>query len=254
MYHYIEDKAFLGDMKCLCAGIINQLDQRINNDSVMSVKAFLVGSGAKNLNTQNADEAIDLDYNLQIIDSAMRDGREIKAYIQKQFNVILNRNGWSDCQDSTSVLTTELRHFTRGNQTEFRIDLAIVKQDENGWHRLIHEKTGFAALDRFYWNLAPSSRDLSERVSAIKQENLWNEVREMYLDLKNMYLCRRDQNHPSFLVYIEAINQVYYRHFGNKIPQCIPCVPMAFGVDNLILGSYNDSVDVRQRIGIQKGW
>lgn len=184
----------------------------------------------------------------------MRDGREIKAYIQKQFNVILNRNGWSDCQDSTSVLTTELRHFTRGNQTEFRIDLAIVKQDENGWHRLIHEKTGFATLDRFYWNLAPSSRDLSERVSAIKQENLWNEVREMYLDLKNMYLCRRDQNHPSFLVYIEAINQVYYRHFGSKIPQFIPCVPMAFGVDNLILGSYNDSVDVRQRIGTQKGW
>ena len=30
---------------------------------------------------------------------------EIKEYIRKQFNVILNKNGWNDCMDSTSVLT-----------------------------------------------------------------------------------------------------------------------------------------------------
>ena len=49
MYHYIEDKEFLKRMRGLCSGIINQLVQRINNDSVMTVEAHLVGSGAKNL-------------------------------------------------------------------------------------------------------------------------------------------------------------------------------------------------------------
>ena len=34
MYHYIEDKVFLKDMKYLCSNIINQLVQLINNDSV----------------------------------------------------------------------------------------------------------------------------------------------------------------------------------------------------------------------------
>ena len=53
MYHYIEDKEFLKRMRGLCSGIINQLVQRINNDSVMTVEAHLVGSGAKNLETQN---------------------------------------------------------------------------------------------------------------------------------------------------------------------------------------------------------
>ena len=54
MYHYIEDKDFLNRMKSLCSSIINQLVQSINNDTVMTAKAELIGSGAKDLVTQNA--------------------------------------------------------------------------------------------------------------------------------------------------------------------------------------------------------
>ncbi len=213
MYHYIEDKVFLKDMKYLCSNIINQLVQLINNDSLMEVKAHLVGSGAKNLITQNSNEPIDLDYNLMIIHSEINSGREIKEYIRKQFNVILNKNGWSDCMDSTSVLTTEKRHFTKGNHTEFSIDLAIVFNDRNGWHRLIHEKTGVTAWDRYYWNSVPDSRNLFDKVAAIKDEHLWDEVIDEYLEKKNMYLRRQDYNHPSFNVYVETVNQVFNKYF-----------------------------------------
>ena len=41
MYHYIEDKVFLKDMKYLCSNIINQFVQLINNDSLMEVKLTL---------------------------------------------------------------------------------------------------------------------------------------------------------------------------------------------------------------------
>ena len=34
-------------------------------------------------------------------------------------------------------------------------------------------------------------------------------VREQYLALKNMYLSKNDINHPSFICYIEAVNNVY---------------------------------------------
>ena len=181
----------------------------------MEVKAHLVGSGAKNLITQNSNEPIDLDYNLMIIDSEINinNCREIKEYIRKQFNVILNKNGWNDCMDSTSVLTTEKRHFTKGNHTEFSIDLAIVFNDRNGCHRLIHEKTGVTAWDRYYWNSVPDSRNLFDKVAAIKDEHLWNEVIDEYLEKKNMYLRRQDYNHPSFNVYIETVNQVFNKYF-----------------------------------------
>lgn len=216
MYHYIEDKEFLKRMKSLCSDIINQLVQSINNDSVMKVEAQLVGSGAKNLITQNANVPIDLDYNLcvvKVFDMSFNDGRAIKEYIRKHFNAVLNSNGWSDCQDSTSALSTELRHFTKGNKTEFSIDLAIVRENNQGWERLIHNKTGIVAFDQWCWNETLNSRDLTNRVWDIKAKSLWQEVRELYLDKKNMYLCRGDYNHPSFTVYIETINEIYSKYF-----------------------------------------
>ena len=115
--------------------------------------------------------------------------------------------------DSTSVLTTEKRHFTKGNHTEFSIDLAIVFNDRNGCHRLIHEKTGVTAWDRYYWNLVPNSRNLFDKVAAIKDEHLWDEVIDEYLEKKNMYLRRQDYNHPSFNVYVETVNQVFNKYF-----------------------------------------
>ena len=115
--------------------------------------------------------------------------------------------------DSTSVLTTEKRYFTKGNPTEFSLDLAIVFNNRDGWHRLIHENTGFTAWDRYYWNLVPDSTDLFDRVADIKDEHLWNEVIDEYLEKKNMYLRRQDYNHPSFNVYAEAVNQVFNKYF-----------------------------------------
>ena len=43
----------------------------------------------------------------------------------------------------------------------------------------------------------------------LKAKNLWEEVRQCYLDKKNLYLKRNDNNHPSFICYIEAVNEVY---------------------------------------------
>lgn len=84
MYHYVDDKEFLGRMKRLCSDIVNQLVQKINREEKLQVRADLVGSGAKNLITQNANNPIDLDYNLEILKSyeyEIYDGRSLKKYI-----------------------------------------------------------------------------------------------------------------------------------------------------------------------------
>ena len=216
MYHWIEDKRFLGRMRALCSGLVNQLVQAINNEEVLEVRQHLVGSGAKNLITQNGSQPIDLDYNLEIIDCIEYDinnCRAIKEYVRKKFNEILNRNGWDDCCDSTSALTTGTYYFTDGNGTEFSIDLCIVCLDSDGdMNRLIHQKTGYAAWDRYYWNKAAHSRGLEEHVQWLKKNGYWIEVREAYLKKKNMYLSRGDGDHPSFIVYIEAVNEVCTNH------------------------------------------
>lgn len=216
MYHYVEDKQYLKKLKSTCSDIINQLVQAINNDDIMRVEAHLVGSGAKNLVTQNANEPVDLDYNLCIIECyefSINDGRAIKEYIQNMFNVILNNNGWGDCKDSTSVLTTEFREYTHGNKTPFSIDLGIVIYNHGSWKRLIHRKTGNVRYDEYYWNDIPHSHGLDKRIEKIKANDLWLEVRKTYLEKKNLYLSRQDHNHPSFICYIESVNEVYSRNF-----------------------------------------
>lgn len=216
MYHYIQDKEFLKLLKATCHDIINQLVQSINNDSVMTVKACLIGSGAKNLITQNENEPIDLDYNLCIVSTksiSILDCREIKEYVRKQFNKVLRSNGWDDCEDSTSALTTKERVFKKGNQTAFSIDLAITCKYHNNWQRLIHQKTGLVIRDGYYWNEVQDSGRLEEKVRVLKSENLWGEVRDTYLDKKNFYLSINDHTHPSFVVYVEAVNQIYNKYF-----------------------------------------
>ena len=81
MYHFITDKEYLKKLKSCCSDIINQLVQFINEDGVMEVQAHLVGSGARNLITQNEQEPVDLDYNMEILDSGefnINDGRGIE--------------------------------------------------------------------------------------------------------------------------------------------------------------------------------
>ena len=212
MYHYVEDKEFQKKLRTTCSGVVNQLVQRINNDSVMKVQALLVGSGAKNLITQNADCPVDLDYNLCSIRAAFGDCRDIKEYVQKQFNAVLRANGWRNCQDSTSVLTTERRRFRRGNQTEFSIDLAIVRWFNGSWQRLVHCKTGFVSMDLYTWNQIRDSGQLEEKAEALKANHFWMELRKVYLKKKNMYLGRNDTEHSSFVAYIEAVNEVYRKY------------------------------------------
>lgn len=215
MYDYLvnKDKNFLMRMRAVCSDLINQLVQLINSENDLFVEANLIGSGARHLETQNENEPIDLDYNLVILDVNgidWNDCKTIKNYVKECFDAVLNKNGWGNCKDSTSVLSTEKRQFKKGNKSLFSIDLAIICEDKESWYRLIHKKTGFASTDEYYWNEGKDSKGLNTRVNWIKKKGLWHKVRDAYLDKKNMYLKRGDKNHPSFNCYIEAVNEVFY--------------------------------------------
>ena len=171
---------------------------------------YLVGSGARNLILQNEKESIDLDYNLEIVRcDNFNDRHTIKECVKKAFNIVLNEYDLPDCEDSTSSLTTKKIHFTKGNNTEFSIDICIVKTDIYGTHRLIHDKRGFVCYNGYIWNLAQNSNGIRNKAEKIKHMGKWEDVREQYLRIKSRYLSYGDHNHPSFVCYIEAVNNVY---------------------------------------------
>jgi hypothetical protein len=210
MYNYVEDKVFLKKAQNICSSILNDLTSELLKHDISS-QFFLVGSGARNMVTQNNEEPIDFDYNLYIQKTVnIKDEKELKETVRKVFNIVLKKHGWADCQDSTSSLTTEKRHFKVGNQTEFSIDVCIVAKGSNdSWYRLIHQKTGYTYTDKYFWNEAPHSKDIKAKVDKIKDVGYWQLVRNEYLKIKNLYLSRNDHDHPSFICYIEAVNNIY---------------------------------------------
>lgn len=229
MYNYVTDKQLIRSMCSCCGDMMQDLCHTLKEVSDIGAELTLVGSGARNLILQNANEPIDLDYNLKII---RIDGYEdcfyIKECVRKAFNIVLRKHGWRDCEDSKSSLTTK-KHYLPGGKTLFSIDVCIVYEDEDGnFYRLIHKKTGntnvnniaYAAsicaglvtrrpVNEYYWNMAPNSRNIKFKVDYIKSNGKWKLVREQYKGIKNRYLTQNDHNHPSFICYIEAVNNVY---------------------------------------------
>lgn len=208
MYHWVTDKEYLKTTYAACADIVNQLVQALKKEDI-DASMNVVGSKKRNMITQNEKEAIDFDFNLLIQNASRFREKDLKEIIRKTFNVVLADNGWGDCEDSTSALTTKKRIWEKGNKTPFSIDVCIVSYDNYGQlRRLIHEKNGSTWWDRYYWNVVSNSQKLWEKEDHLKPD-YWADVRETYLAKKNMYLSRQDSYHPSFICYIEAVNEVY---------------------------------------------
>ena len=211
MFDYVEDKEFLSRMRNLCGGIMQDFCHCLKEDYDIGARFFLVGSGARNLIVQNASLPIDLDYNLEILRCEdFEDCGFLRECARKTFNKVLNEYGWGDCKNSTSSLTTKKVHFVEGNPTEFSMDVCIVCRDTaEHFYRLKLKKTGFTYLDEYYWNEAPHSAGIQKKAKYIKERGKWQLVRTQYLDIKNRYLRQNDHDHPSFICYIEAVNNVY---------------------------------------------
>ncbi|MCM1186175.1 MAG: hypothetical protein NC251_12525 [Lachnoclostridium sp.] len=184
----------------------------------ISAQFVLIGSGARNMVTRDGNGPFDLDYNLEIIkapDEYWNDLRRLKDTIRILLDKASGLKCFSESKDSTSCLTA-LLHFKDEPTIEFSFDVAIVARNRNGnLCRLIHNKNVWRyGNDQYVWNEVPHSHDLAVKAHQLKAEGLWLEVREHYVELKEMYLSRWwDKDHPSFIVYIEAVNNIYGKYF-----------------------------------------
>lgn len=215
MFTYVQDKELKKIMISEGSDIMNRLKMRINNGEYLEVDFELVGSGAKNLITQNGNQPPDVDFNLIILDMKERyNESSIKDYIKEQLNIVLRGKSLRDCSDSTSALT--IKSVPANKNAVFSVDVAIIKIEYNQWYRLIHEKHETRATDRWYWNQGINFDEIYKKVDTIKEADGWTDFRKWYLDKKNYYLRKNDYNHPSYVVYIESVNEVYkmYRDKG----------------------------------------
>ena len=194
-----------------CSRILKKTCELLKAKGI-SAQFSLVGSGARNMITRDGDGPYDLDYNLLVMkaDDEYRDLRLLKDTIRSTLNKVVGGKFFSDAQDSTSCLTA-LLHFGKTSNIKFSFDVAIIKKNPNGnYMRLVHNKP----WNQYTWNEVPRSHQVKDRADELKEAGLWQAVRDRYLEKKNMYLSWQDHNHPSFVVYVEAVNEVYNKYFN----------------------------------------
>lgn len=217
MYDYVNDKKFLKQSYRVCSDLVNQLKQNLKHYGI-EADMELVGSGSRNMVTQNGNGDIDYDFNLDIISAPNGcDDGALRNIVKDAFNEVLQNNGKRVCQDSTSALTTYTMHLPHGSKIGFSIDVAIIKHDAAGtYYRLIHHKTGIVQTHQYYWNQGPNRRKLSEKEKRLKEScQMWQEVRETYLKKKNLHLQRQERAYSSYICYEEAVNEVYEKYFSS---------------------------------------
>lgn len=178
----------------------------------ISAQFTLVGSGAKNFVTRNGNAKYDLDYNLEIVkapDNYWDNLRYLKDTVRRALDGASGTNRFTFGQDSTSVITVRLTS-NNGFQPEFSFDVAIIVKEDGKTYRLQHDKNAYGwGYDQYIWNEISDSAKIDEKSAKIKRAGRWNLVRERYLDLKNQYLQNDDRSHPSYVVFVEAVNEIY---------------------------------------------
>ena len=109
------------------------------NDYGFECDFSLIGSGTKNLVTQNENEPFDLEYNFYLYSfpedfdiNSTQDLKWLKDTIRTELNKILKDTAFKDAQDSTSVLTARLFFTNDPQREEFSFDIAILAKNKIG--------------------------------------------------------------------------------------------------------------------------
>lgn len=216
MYKYVEARE-LNRYRQDCSNTMTELRDALNERYDIITQFTLVGSGshARQLVTRNGNGPFDLDYNLIITrmpNKYWNDLQLLKETVRRTLNEIEKNEWFSDGKDSRSVITA-LLHFRDTPDIEFSFDIAILAKNENGnYCRLIHNKR----YNQYTWNEVPSSHNVTQKANRLKADGYWGNVRDIYLNRKNYYLRLGDTNHPSYVVYVETINEIYQRNYGGR--------------------------------------
>ena len=202
MYTYVP-KAEIDICRKFCNVRLNALIERLREDNIIAYYN-LIGSGANNMVVCKNNQPFDLDYNIIFtkLPKEYDDNPErLKIMVTNRLNSIMH--WYYKCgQDSTSAIT--YNPILVSSECH-KIDIGLIKRIKPSlpYSRLIHDKPN----GKFFWNEIRNSDNIKIKVKSINRSGLNLKLRKIYKEKKEIYY--NDQNHPSFVVYIEAVNQVF---------------------------------------------
>lgn len=191
--------------------ILKNVQKNVQNEvrDKFTFQYKIVGSYSRNMITYDSKSNIgfDLDVNIYPNDDFNKySPQEIKTTLIKAFRKYLKKYKYSKIENSTRVITIKVND-TKNARIIHSVDFAIVNdyEDEEGYqcqeyirfNKKHNSYTWEEQEDGFYM--------LDEKIEWIKDEDLWPELREMYLKRKN---SNNDINKKSRSLFAESVNNI----------------------------------------------
>lgn len=206
-------KSELNPVKDQVEGIINMLQDSMRVFGV-TFTFKLVGSGGKHLVTRvvNGNTGFDFDYNLGIQKDGDLSAKDLRLKVKRELERLLQGTGYSTVSSGKQSMTFKFIDHDN-SRIVHSCDFALVNDyvDEVGdsiQEILIWQRED----DTYIWNKRPYAKNHSDKLSNLKANGLWQEVKDEYLKIKNN---NQDREKKSFSLFFEAINNVYNRYDWN---------------------------------------
>ena len=200
MYHfqYVSKKELKPAKKQLME-LIHKVQDEVRDSFTFQYK--FVGSVQRNMVTCDvkSNAGFDFDVNIMVNDDDKDfEAEEIKNILMCAFNKYARKYGYDSCEDSTRVFTIKVKD-RKNSRIRHSCDFAIV--NDYGYNKKRKNYTWEEQTKGFYC--------LPEKIEFCKDNQLWQEVREIYLDKKNYNM---DSNKKSRSIFAETIHEVCHRN------------------------------------------
>ena len=200
-------KAEYSDAKRELVSLIHMVQDEVRRSFTFSYE--FIGSASRNMVTKDYSSNIgfDFDVNIRVNDDEQNyTATEIRCILKNAFDKFSHLYQYDYSEDSTRVLTIKVKD-RQHSRILHSADFAIVYDCSNGRQQYIHYNK---KQQSYSWQYQPESYyELNQRVARIKEYNLWQEVRNLYIIKKNNNLM----NKKSRSLFAETINDIYQRNF-----------------------------------------
>ena len=208
MYHFqYESKKELKPAKKQLMELIHKVQDEVRDSFIFQYK--FVGSVQRNMVTCDvkSNAGFDFDVNIMVNDDDKDfEAEEIKNILMCAFNKYARKYGYDSCEDSTRVFTIKVKD-RKNSRIRHSCDFAIVNDYGNNQQEYIRYNK---KRKNYTWEEQTKGfYCLPEKIEFCKDNQLWQEVREIYLDKKNYNM---DSNKKSRSIFAETIHEVCHRN------------------------------------------
>ncbi len=163
-----------------------------------------VGSSSRNMITYDAKSNIgyDFDVNFEVNDDDENyTPKQIRTIIRNAIDKVAHNHGYDYCEDSTRVLTIKQKDHKHAKILH-SCDFAIVYYHEDGQKYIRFNKE----TNRYTWEFQGDSfESLPEKIDWLKDNDLWESLKEYYIEKKNK---NTNSDKHSRSIFAESVNEM----------------------------------------------